>query len=124
MTVYDDPVRQVARTAARRLENSRWPGLKAATEAALDDRHGTTPHRRTDQYVDGVSLAALIVAAADLAWAVYTELRTKSSNTTQVIIQRLRVELTQSRVLEPGDRDQVIEVVAQEVVRSQDQADD
>jgi hypothetical protein len=124
MTVYDDPVRQIARTAARRLENSRWPGLKAATEAALDDRHGTTPHRGADQYVDGVSLAALIVAAADLAWAVYTELRTKSSNTTQVIIQRLRVELTQSRVLEPGDRDQVIEVVAEEVVRSQDQADD
>ncbi|NBH02902.1 hypothetical protein [Amycolatopsis sp. SID8362] len=124
MTVYDDPVRQIARVAARRLENGRWPGLKVATEAALDDRHGTTPHRPADQYVDGVSLAALIVAAADLAWAVYAELRTKSSNTTQVIINHLRVELPHPRVLEPGDRDQVIEVVAEEVVRSQDQVDD
>jgi hypothetical protein len=126
MTMHDDPARRVARTAAQRLESRRWPGLTVEIEAALDDRRSKDPNgrgRHPDQYADAISLAALIVAAADLAWSVYAELRTKTSKPAPAIIQRLRVELTESRLIESTERDRVIEVIVDEIIRPDDQAD-
>jgi hypothetical protein len=126
MTMHDDPVRRAARTAAQRLESRRWPGLTMEIEAALDDRRSKDLSGRgghPDQYVDATSLASLIVAAADLAWSVYAELRTKTSKPAPAIIQRLRVELTESREIESTERDRVIEVIVDEIIRPDDQAD-
>jgi len=76
MTTHDDPVRRAARTAAQRLESGRWPGLTVDVEAALDRRLKDPCGRdgRPEQYVDAIPLAALIVAAADLAWSNATSL--------------------------------------------------
>ncbi len=126
MTMHDDPVRRAARMAAQRLESRRWPGLTVEIEAALEDRRSKDPSGRDghpDQYVDAIPLAALIVAAADLAWSVYAELRTKTSKPAPVITQRLRVELIESRVIESTERDRVIEVIVDEIIRSDDQTD-
>ncbi len=126
MTTHDDPVRRAARTAAQRLESRRWPGLTVDVETALDDRYSKDPggrDGRPEQYVDTISLASLIVAAASLAWSVYAELRKKTSKPAPAITQRLRVELTESRVIEPTERDLMIEVIVDEITRSDDQAD-
>lgn len=123
MTMRDDPVRRVARTAAQRLESRRWPELTVEIEAVLDDRRSNPrgSDGYPDQYVDAISLAALIVAAADLAWSVYTELRTKTSKPVPtIIIQRLHVELPEPRVIESTERDRAIEVIVDEIIRSDD----
>jgi hypothetical protein len=123
MTTHDDPVRWIARAAGRRLASARRPGLAVEIESALDERRarGGGRESRPDRYVDVISLASLIVAAADLAWAVYVEVRKKDAKPAATIAQRLRIELGESRVIEPGERDRVIEVVVDQVISSDDQ---
>jgi hypothetical protein len=126
MTTHDDPVSRAARTAAQRLDSTRWPGLTLDVEATLDGRRSKDPggtNGRPDQYVDAIPLAALIVAAADLAWSVYAELRKKTVKPAPAITQRLRVELTESRMIESTERDRVIEVIVDEIIRSDDRTD-
>lgn len=126
MTTHDDPVRWAARTAAQRLESGRWPGLTVDVEAALDDRRSKDPggrDGRPEQYVDAISLAALIVAAADLAWSVYAELRKKTSKPAPAITQRLRIEFTEFRLIKSTERDHVIEIIVDEIIRSDDQTE-
>lgn len=123
----DDLARRVARRAARRLASPRWPELAVDLEAVLDNRR-TTPRAdsgQPDQFVDPIALASLIVAAADLAWSVYADLRKKkTAKPGPVIVQRLRIELGESRLIEPAERDRVIEVVVDEIIRTDDHPGD
>jgi hypothetical protein len=91
------PVGRVARAAARRLAKHHGSWLAVHVEAALRERGS---NGRPEQYVEPIALAALIVAAADLAWSVYADLRKKSAKPApEVIPWQLRIELDQPSVV-------------------------
>ena len=106
------PVARGARAAAQRLA----PGsdsLAADVEATLHAQNA----RRPDQYVDPISLGALIVAAASLAWTVYTDLRAKTTRPAlQVVARRVRTELADQGPTGPTERDRIIEIVVAETI--------
>jgi hypothetical protein len=70
-----DPVSTGARAAAERLTPDFGPGLAADVEAAL---HTRGSQQRPEQYFDPISLGALIVSIATLAWTIYTDLKKKT----------------------------------------------
>ena len=113
-----DPVEQGARAAAQRLMPAHGSRLEADVEAAIYTR-GTNAASKRDRYIDPVGLAGLIVAAADLAWSVYTDLRSKSDTRpgTQAVALRVRNTLRETRTLEEGTQ-QVIEIVVEETLRA------
>lgn len=115
------PVGRVARAAARRLAKHHGSGLAVHVEAALRERGS---NGRPEQYVEPIALAALIVAAADLAWSVYADLRKKSEKPApEVISWQLRVELDQPRTIQPAERDHVIQIVVDEIIHHGDEPD-
>jgi hypothetical protein len=122
MTVIDDPVGRAARAAARRLANDHGSRLTVDVEAALRER---SSNGRPEQFADPIALAALIVAAADLAWSVYTDLRKKTLKPApEVLARQIRIELDQPRTIEPAERDRVITIVIDEIVQPADELDD
>ncbi|MGH3598772.1 MAG: hypothetical protein ACRDQH_00605 [Pseudonocardiaceae bacterium] len=122
MTVIDDPVGRAARAAARRLASDHGPRLTVDVEAALREQ---SSNGRPEQYIDPIGLAALIVAAAQLAWSVYIDLRKKTLKPApEVITQQIRIELDQPRTIEPAERDRVIEIVVDEIVQPPDEPAD
>lgn len=122
MTVIDDPVGRAARVAARRLTADPNSRLTVDVETALQERGS---NGRPDQYVEPVGLAALIVAAADLAWSVYIDLRKKTPKPApEVIARQIRIKLDQPRTIEPAERDRVIEIIVDEIIQPADEPDD
>lgn len=122
MTLIDDPVGRAARAAARRLTNDHGSRLTVDVEAALQERGSND---RPEQFVDPIALAAWIVATADLAWSVYIDLRKKTPKPApEVITRQIRIELDQPRTIEPTERDRVIEIIVDEIVRPANEPDD
>lgn len=71
-----------------------------------------------DRYADPVSIGALVVSIATLAWTIYTDLRKRTpAPAPEVVARTVRVELRDSGGLDPTARDRVIEVVVGETVR-------
>jgi hypothetical protein len=115
----DGPIPRGARAAAQRLASGPGDGLTADVEAALFNYNSGHP----EQYLDPISLGALIVAVADLAWTIYTDLKTKAPRpSSQVIARRIRIELNDSAPIEPTERDRVIGVVVTETIRAIDES--
>ncbi|HEU4421199.1 MAG TPA: hypothetical protein VFR67_01520 [Pilimelia sp.] len=113
-----DPVEHIARAAAARLAAQHGPALPVDVEAAL---HARGPAREPDRYVDPISLGALIVSVASLAWTVYTDLRQKTTNPSpEVLTRTIRVQLRDVDRLDPTERDRVIDVVVTETVNHRD----
>jgi hypothetical protein len=107
----------VARAAARRLAPEPGASLTADVEAALHHQHAGPPQR----YLDPVSLGALIVSIATLAWTIYTDLRTRTPHPSpQVIARRIRIELHDPTPIETKERDHVIDVVVTETIHAID----
>jgi hypothetical protein len=120
--VIGDPVGRAARAAARCLANDHGARLMLDVETALRERGSND---RPEQYVDAIALAALIVAAADLAWSFYIDLRKKSPKPAPDIVARhLRIELDRPRLIELAERDRVIEIVVNEIIQPVDEPDD
>ena len=75
-----NPISATARTAARaaaeQLGAEYGPGLAAEVEAAL---HAQGTVQRPDQYLDPVAVGSLIVAAATLAWDIYSKRRKRTA---------------------------------------------
>jgi hypothetical protein len=104
------------RASAKRLDADYGPGLVADVEAVL---HAPTAGSRPDQYVDPVSLGSLIVAAATLAWAVYSELKKKKkSPSAEVVARTVRLELQDHGGPYLADREMIVNVVVEEIIRS------
>jgi hypothetical protein len=104
------------RASAKRLDADYGPGLVADVEAAL---RAATAGSRSDQYVDPVSLGSLIVAAATLAWTVYSELKKKGKNPSpEVVARTVRLELQDHGGPHLADREMIVNVVVDEVIRS------
>jgi hypothetical protein len=122
MTIIDDPVGQAARAAAWRLAHHHGSRLTVDVEAALCER---SSNGRPEQFADPIALAALIVASADLAWSVYTDLRKNTTKPApEVLARQIRIELDQPRTIEPAERDRVIAIVVDETVQLANELDD
>ncbi|MEU1010975.1 hypothetical protein [Streptomyces sp. NPDC005890] len=115
-----NPVELGARSAAQRLVTPQNPHLATDVEAALHTRQSTT---RPDQYLDPISLGALIVSIASLAWAVYSDLRKQTPTPHRDVISRhVRIRLDQTeappRTLSPADRDRYIDITIEETLNA------
>ncbi|MGW3665293.1 hypothetical protein [Streptomyces sp. NPDC005141] len=115
-----NPVELGARSAAQRLATPNNPRLATDVEAALHVRQSTT---RPDQYLDPISLGALIVSIASLAWTVYSDLRKQSSTPHRDVITRhVRIRLDQAetppQALSPTDRDRYIDITIEETLNA------
>jgi hypothetical protein len=110
-----EPVADSARGAAQRLAGElSEPRLVTDVEAALVAGEGRTV---PDRYLDPISLGALIVSVAQLAWTVYTDLKKQTPEPAREVVERrVRVQLPAGEV-PAAQRDRIIEVVVEETVR-------
>jgi hypothetical protein len=115
-----DPVELGVRAAARRLATPHNPHLATDVEAALHTRQTTT---RPDQYLDPISLGALIVSIASLAWTVYNDLKKQTPTPhrdviTRHVLIRLDQIQTPTQALSPTDRDRYIDITIEETLNA------
>ncbi|CAM5424108.1 hypothetical protein [Streptomyces griseomycini] len=115
-----NPVELGARAAAQRLTTPHSPHLASDVEAALHARQSTT---RPEQYLDPISLGALIVSVASLAWTVYSDLKKQTSAPHRDVITRhVRIRLDQSeappQALSSADRDRYIDITIEETLNA------
>ena len=116
-----DDAAVVARAAAARLaEAAGMPDLPAAVEARIQAGGSGRP----DQYIDpatAIALASLVVSAAGLAWTIHRDLRKETPKPApEVVARRLRLELEPPPETTDAERDRVITVVVEEVLRAPD----
>jgi hypothetical protein len=89
-------------------------------EAAL--AAGPNGHRH--QYVDPISLGALVVSIATLAWQVYTDLKARSSKPSKELVsRRVRIQLQDSDQPSTPDGEQIVDIVVDETLKEGEQAD-
>ena len=118
----NDPVAPIARAAATRLAADHGRALTTDVEAALARRGPAQP---PEQYLDPVALGSLVVAVATLAWTIYTDLRSKTRSPSRDVLTRtIRVRLVGADAVDTATRDHVIEVVADETLRTEQNPDD
>jgi hypothetical protein len=73
--------------------------------------------RSPERYLDPISLGALIVSIASMAWTVYIDLRKKTSEPSPDVVARtVRVRLQITGQFDPAQQDRIIEVVVNETV--------
>lgn len=114
-----DPVAGNARAAAERLTSEIDPRLPADVEREL---HQPGTERASEQYIDVVSCASLVVSVATLAWTIYQDIRRqKAKPSSEVMARRIRVETRDAPTpdgVTPAQQDRIITVVVEETLRS------
>jgi hypothetical protein len=111
-----DPIVEIARAAAHRLDDQFGPKTAVDVEAQLAASARTS---RPDQYIDPISLGGLIVATATLAWNVYQDLKTTTSKPAgDTIARTVRVTLRETDNHSPAEQDRIIDVVIDETLRT------
>jgi hypothetical protein len=111
----DDPVAVSARAAAVILAPRHGAGLPAQVEAALAARHSA---QRPGRFLDPVSLATLIVAIATLAWNIYNDQRSHTSDPPpETIARQVRITLREQETVLPPDAERITEIIATEIIR-------
>jgi hypothetical protein len=111
----NDPAADAARAAAVMLSADLGASLPSDVEAALAARHA---QQRPDLYVDPVSLASLIVAVATLAWTIYNDYRTRTTDPAPAAIARqVRITLRGQDYSLPEGTERITEIVATEIIR-------
>lgn len=105
----------IARAAARRLSTT-WPdGFPEMVEARI-----AKPDPGRDTYLDPVtvSLAAVLVSAASLAWTIYKDLKAANKPPNkETLVRTIRVELVVPENVPEADRDLIITAVAEETLK-------
>jgi nitrogen fixation-related uncharacterized protein len=110
-----DPAANAARSAAVILAPDLGPNLPAEVEAALAARD---TQQRPDRYLDPISLAALIVAIATLAWTIYNDQRKHTPDPpASSIARQLRITLRDQDTALPPGTERITEIVATEISR-------
>ena len=105
------PAANAARSAAVILAADLGPGLPAEVETALAARD-------TEQYLDSVSLASLIVSIATLAWQIYTDQRKHTPDPpADSIARQVRITLRDQDTALPPGTERITEIVATEITR-------
>jgi hypothetical protein len=115
----NDPAATGARAAAERLSALHGPRLITDVEATLHARDTEQP---PDRFLDPVAVAALIVAAATLAWTVYNDLKTRTSAapTAQVVTRTVTTRLRRTRTL-TREETAIVTTTVEETLTSLDQ---
>ena len=113
-----EPSQEIARRAAGRLAGLD-ANLPAATDRFLQTQGG--PRRRGIDVNASIAFASLLVSLVQFGWSVYQDhLRQKEkSEVRDALIRRLLGRIEESGahgLLPPGQRDQVAEVVAEEIL--------
>src|SRR4051794_41937864 len=117
----DGSVERSARAAAQRLTAAYGLRLVPDVEAAL---YAAGSERRPEQYLDPISLAALIVAAAQFGWTVYQDHKKGAAKPSREVIERrIRVELPERTDIAAADRNRVIAVITEEIIRQAGEGD-
>jgi hypothetical protein len=115
MTVTD-PIKTVARAAAKRLAADYGFNLPSDVEVVL---HAEGTVQRRDQYPDPVSVASLIVAVATLAWTIYSDLKMKTSeHGAEDVADKVRSAVKDHSDSRYSSTDLIISVVVEEVIQT------
>ncbi len=126
--VTEPAAADLAREAARRLAAELDPNLPALTERALAEGPAPAPVLRSFDAGTSIALAALILGAAQFAWAIYRDLKKDRKERREparadrdLLLRRLRLKLGQTSGITGAHRDRVFEVIVDEVlVRGRD----
>jgi hypothetical protein len=111
-----DPVEVGARAAAAHLVDHTTPRLQADVERALAHRDTL---QRPDQYLDPISLGALIVSVASLAWTIYQDLKKKTrAPSPEVVARTVRIQLEDPHGLDSQQRDRIIDITVAETIQA------
>ena len=110
-------VDDIARSAAQRLSAELDRNLPAMVEAQLQEGR---PPERYEPLVIGIAFATLVVSASQLAWDVYRDLKKdkKAAPAPDLMARRLRLELKIDETISAEQRDKVIAVVVDEIVKA------
>lgn len=106
---------EIARAAAQQLAAEMPEGFPEMVEAVL-----AVPDRKPDQYLDPVtvSLAAVLVSVASLGWTIYKDMKTaKKAAAGDALARTIRIELVTPNDVSQDQRDRIIAVVANEILR-------
>jgi hypothetical protein len=120
----DDPAAAAARSAAAILAPDLGQQLPVEVEAALAARAGD---QRPERFFDPVSLGALIVSIATLAWTVYNDQRSRAGEAKvdepeqESIERQVRIALREQDTVLPSGTERITEVVVTEVIRQSKQ---
>lgn len=107
----EDPVAEVARTAARQLAPEFGTRVQTEVEEALYARDDGERHE-----YDAVAIGALIVSIAQFAWMIYSDHRKKAPDTAPEIAEQvLRTEIRHEVEVTPASV-KITDVVAQEII--------
>jgi hypothetical protein len=105
-------VERAARATAQSLIAEHGEQLATDVDVALHNRE--RGKSAPDQYFDPISLGALIVSAATLAWTIYNDQRKHDPKSDpEVLARRVRLELRASEHVSKKTRDRIIEVVVE-----------
>ncbi len=120
--MIDDKVAEVARAVAGQLAPRYGPRLTAYVEAAIhaDDGHQGQEEKAPGQFVDPISLGALIVALAQFGYQVYTDHKKKGQQPTrETIAQATRIERRKHSDL-TGEETEVIDIISAKIIERGD----
>ena len=114
-----NPVDEGSRAAAARMADQYGSDLPTHVEAELR----RDPKAAPGQYFDPISIGALIVSIATLAWTVYQDLRepNQPEPDPQVVARTVRIQLDHPDELTDQERAHIIDVTVEEVLRHRDQ---
>ncbi|MGB8839659.1 MAG: hypothetical protein WCC64_01175 [Aliidongia sp.] len=107
---------EIARLAALRLGAEFDPALPALVEACLQP--GEAPQQFGDGLNAAIALATLVVLATQTGWTIYHDLTKDAAPVASVVERRLRIELPHDVRLSAAQRDRVITVVVDEIVKT------
>jgi hypothetical protein len=109
-----DSVEAISLAAATRLAAQGEAQAELEVAAAL----AAGPNNRRDHYIDPISLGALIVSVATLAWQVYTDLKARNVNPSrEVVARKIRIQLEDSDRPTTSDDAKVIDIVVDETIK-------
>jgi hypothetical protein len=123
--MIDDPAAAAARSAAAILAPDLGQHLPVEVEAALAARAGD---QRPERFFDPVSLGALIVSIATLAWTIYNDQRSRASEAKvqapeqESVARQARIALREQDTVLPSGTERITEIVVTEIIRQSKQA--
>jgi hypothetical protein len=110
------PVERIARSAAQRLaRDGDLPAVVLEVERQLQLGDAGRAAERYEPIT--ISLGALVVSIASLAWTVYTDLKKQTPRPDpEVLKRRLRIEVELPEQVSVADRDRVLDVIVEETM--------
>jgi hypothetical protein len=116
-----EPSNEISTAISRRVAG-RLAGLDANLPAATERLLQGAPRRRSLDAGTSIALASLVLSLVQFGWTVYQDhLRQKEKaevrgDLVRRLLDRLETSGAADGILPPGERDRVVEVVAEEIL--------